>query len=513
MATENNSNPKKADIALIEGNRSVIVIHGVGSSTKRGSLLAKIVNLVADSLLESSIRDDLGPKRAVIEREMDIATNPPTAELRITAPDGETKATWTFKEAFWDDRFPPPAPSAVLRWLFKQGLSQLRNILAGLFKDPANSKTFYDLDELPLPAGEGEGWEARSRDSALYSLQLLVMGAILPPVFAAVLAIAFVFWLFYWVPQVGPMKGYLRWLHVLDPFLSGSLGDAKRYVEHGVWAASARKPLEDIVIGMLEAPYEDTGDITVVAHSLGCLITYDAFRKGGKIATLMADMEEERQRQLDAGQKAVEPRRKITFVSAGSAINQLLPVAQRSNLQAQERFNAGMDPAITGYVRCTDEVPTDARGRFYWLDIHARLDPLPSGPLKQDIVNQANVHPSQVKRRRVLNLENPIRDHSYYWQNRSEVAPRLARAINGGRYPWPEAGITRAKLEGHHRRLEELARWRLVVGAFLVAAMATLGLILAGPWDCLSYWVPVSIALVGVALYGAVRSWKLGDIS
>ena len=130
---------------LCSGSHGVIVIHGIGDNQKRGDLLAKIMNSLADALLESPARDETGGKvPPVIEREMEIATDPPSVTLHISAPDG-AKATWLCKEAFWADAFPAPAASSVLRWLLKQIGHQLKYVWNGFFRDPANNEDFSIL--------------------------------------------------------------------------------------------------------------------------------------------------------------------------------------------------------------------------------------------------------------------------------------------------------------------------------------------------------------------------------
>ena len=459
MATTRGDTAGRDPAAQGMRNQNIVVVHGVGQDTRRGDLLAKVVNLVADSLLESAVicRDEtIYP---VITREMDVTGETPTAKLHITAPGGEQPVTWTFKEAFWDDKFPPPPPSAVLRWLGIQMRSQLDSIRHGLLKDPDNSRTFYEPDRPPEDVPVEESRRVGRFDAAVFWLQHLALAAAVLLVFPVLWAAFCAFWLLYWVPRIGPLEQPLKGLERIDPFLSYVLGDAQRYVEDGVWAASARGVLEDIVIRWLIAPDDgETGGITIVAHSLGCLIAYDALADGGRIAAAVG-------RQSATGQ-----RKKITFVSVGSAITRLLPVAQGtgSSLQARERFDRALDPVITGFAGGDVDCPPRVREQFYWLDIHADMDPVPGGALPDKIVTKAGVYPCQVKRRRVSNLMNPVRDHSYYWCNRSEVGPRIARAINGGDYPWPEAGITKEKLEDHYGGLKGLIKLRYVVGALFV---------------------------------------------
>jgi hypothetical protein len=88
---------------------------------------------------------------------------------------------------------------------------------------------------------------------------------------------------------------------------------------------------------------------------------------------------------------------------------------------------------------------------------------------------QAKIHPEQIKRRRVINLDNPFRDHSYYWVNKDLVMPRIARAINGGTgYPWPRAGITPEKVERHIKGVAMLLTLRLSLTALVLINMGFL---------------------------------------
>jgi hypothetical protein len=123
--------------------------------------------------------------------------------------------------------------------------------------------------------------------------------------------------------------------------------------------------------------------------------------------------------------------------------------------------------------------------KFFWLDIYARRDPVPAGDLDDDIIVQAEVDPEwQVKRRKVINTDNIMFDHTSYWANKDTVMPRIARAINSGtEYPWPEAGITPEKLSHRAKYATRLGRLaKLVIGVVIAAGCVALGLKLAGIW-------------------------------
>lgn len=193
--------------------------------------------------------------------------------------------------------------------------------------------------------------------------------------------------------------------------------------------------------------------------------------------------------------------------------HQTFRMARKSNLYARLRFRQSLAPEITGYDHNANQSSQALQAKFFWPDIYARFDPVPAGALEPEIERQAKVRPTQVKRRRVINLDNPLRDHSYYWLNKNLVMPRIARAINGGtEYPWPEAGITQEKLARHIGGVAMLGILRLLVGAIIVACLVVLGLRLFGAIS-IPVTVPFIVALLGIGLYRTVRSWRFGDIS
>ena len=424
----------------------VVVIHGVGENQRPGEFLARVANGLADALEESG---------GIVDREMSIASDPTSGELHITDPSSTTHH-WIFREAFWADSFPAPAPWIVLRWMMRQAGSQLGDIWRGWWSDPANNEDFQGM----LRRSTDEtAWRANFFLKSVYRLELLAMGAVLVPLSVIMPAIYLVLWPLYWLPRIGPLERFLKFVHALDPFLSKSLGDTQSYVENGMWSASVRGVLERVVIDMLNDRHGQVDDITIVAHSMGCVVTYDALSRGGAIA-------DEVQRLSDAG----SPPKKITFVSLGSAINGSFRLARTSSPFAQERFSRPLDARITGYDPSVQQDPKDLKAKFFWIDVYSRFDPGPAGELDPEIEAQASIHPDQVKRRRVINLDNPLRDHSYYFVNKNLVAPRIARAINGGEhYPWPDAGITAEKVRRHIKGVAWLVALRLLLAAVVLA--------------------------------------------
>jgi len=486
-------------MALSVGRHGVIVVHGISENGQRGQILADVANSLADSLLESPAGSRRGlSEQPVVEREMDLTADPASATLSIRAPDG-TQATWVLKEAFWADAFPPPLASSVLRWMWRQIGGQLKYIWRGFWRDPANNEDYRPEGR---QAPEQPRWRAHRFITSVYRVELFMAGLVLVPLAVVVPALLFVLWPLYWMPRFDFLGRFLDWLHKLDPFLSMSLGDVKRYIEHGVWSASARGRLERVVTDMLNDVYGAVEDVTIVAHSMGAVVTYDALGEGGTIARVMGDLE------------ASGQRKKLTFVSVGSGINQVFRMAKTSNRYAQMRFSRPLARQITGFASKGGRKAGPLQDRFFWLDIYARFDPVPAGDLDDEVIKQAQVSDEQVKRRRVINLDNPVRDHSYYWKNKALVMPRIARAINGGtEYPWPEAGITDEKVRRHIQGVAVLVMLRLLMIVIVVGCLAVTGLTWLGVVAIFQYWVWLFFGLLAVGIYQAVRSARFGDIS
>jgi hypothetical protein len=459
-------------MALSPGNHGVIVTHGIGDNMKPGNLLADFTNYLCDALMESPGEGgDPG-----IRREADLSEDPPSVTLQIKSPGGE-KATWVCKEAFWGDAFPPPKASTVLWWLLTKNLfNQIKYVWDGIRKDPANDETFIPEQDKRIEEKRHPGppdWAAKTDQKSSYILLILKSASTLIwtiPVAVIIYLFLFLIWICQFLPSIGPLEKVLKWIHKFDPFLSNCLGDVQKYIEHGVWSANARARLEKVLIDMLNDQFGSVNDITIVAHSMGCVVTYDALAEGGKVA--------EEIKRLESKGKS----KKITFISVGSGINQVFRLAKKSNLYAQKQFERPLAKEVTGYETTPGKESKPLESKFFWLDIYARRDPVPAGDLDDDIIEQAKVDPErQVKRRKVINKDNIALDHTSYWENKDIVIPRIARAINGGtEYPWPEAGITPKKLSHRAKYATRLGRLTKIVISIVIVGCVVLVLRLAG---------------------------------
>jgi len=105
--------------------------------------------------------------------------------------------------------------------------------------------------------------------------------------------------------------------------------------------------------------------------------------------------------------------------------------------------------------------------RFHWLDMSARLDLVSAQWVKDHIWRNAQVIEANMRRRQLVNADNPARDHGLYFRNRDLVMPRVIKAVYGGP-PWAETDVTPARVRARVERLEDLTWIRL-------GTLATLG--------------------------------------
>ena len=207
----------------------------------------------------------------------------------------------------------------------------------------------------------------------------------------------------------------------------------------------------------------EIADITIIAHSAGCGVSYDVLAEGGVVAAAAAK----------------SPKR-LTLVTCGSAMNRLFWLSKESDTSPFTRrlSREPLDPAITGVgssPASSEDAQKALQARFYWLDIYARMDLVPAGPPVAEVVAMAHIDPCQLKRRPVINEDDLLRDHFGYFRNNDLVAPRLIRAIYGGDYPWTgttrfnSTQVTQDRIRHRTRGVALLQLLRFVLIAGIVA--------------------------------------------
>lgn len=384
----------------------VVVVHGQGAGRQRAGFLSEVANGIADSL------DEHG---GTVSREFSLDDRPATATIVAKAPDG-TIHRYEFVEGFWDDAFPPPRPHAVFLWVFRNAWSQLAHTFEAV-KDVANSRRGAEQPDADPQVSIPWYVNLVYRVQLVALLGLLLVALVLAVPLSLILYVLRVLADTPGVRLFGFWDRLLDWIQTLDPFMTKVMGDSKRYVEHGMWSASARGRVERAAKKLLA---DDVDDLAIIAHSAGCGVAYDALLDGSELAAA-----------LDGTQT------KLTLVTLGSAMNRYHLLSKQAGGGFARRYTGPLDQRLG--KRSAEQVASSTpppRERFYWLDIFARLDPVPAGGVRADLLAASQLDDSQLKRRRVINFDNPVEDHGGYFTNRGLVVPRLIRSISGGEYPW-----------------------------------------------------------------------------
>ena len=193
----------------------------------------------------------------------------------------------------------------------------------------------------------------------------------------------------------------------LEALVLTSIGDINMFTRHPEQAAVARKEVEQALNSL--SPRCD--DLYVVAHSLGCAVSYDT---------------------LVQPQNAERAARVRSLVTIGG----ILPMVWRTRPH-RESFDYSLPSGIR------------------WLNLWARFDPAEGGPIDDPRVQMAmpdraatdarqslrsllwlaplrSPEPATFEDVAVSNEDNIVLDHTSYWQNVDEVTPRIAREI------WPD---------------------------------------------------------------------------
>lgn len=196
----------------------------------------------------------------------------------------------------------------------------------------------------------------------------------------------------------------------LEGLVLTSIGDINMCTRHPEQAAAARAQVERA----LDALNPRCDEVCVIAHSLGCAVSYD---------TLVQPQNAER----------------TAHVRTLMTIGGILPMVWRTTPR-----RATFDAALPGKIR--------------WVNIWARFDPAEGGPIDKERATIAMpslqdygpaprrtvlwLPPHSVPRSEtfqdvtVSNEDDILRDHTTYWRNHHEVIPRIAFEI------WPDGAET-----------------------------------------------------------------------
>jgi hypothetical protein len=215
------------------------------------------------------------------------------------------------------------------------------------------------------------------------------------------------------------------------------------------------------------------------------------------------------------------------------------PFARRFAEQPLDARITGVAATKTGplVAAATADVVRALQGRFYWVDLFARMDLVPGGGLSPAAFAAARVDPCQLKRRQVMNEDSLLHDHFTYFDNQDLVTPRLIRAIYGGEYPWDgkrvkdTPRITADRIAHRTGGVAALQAIRLLLAGIIAAyvvfyfvsdafrawAARDAGAVINVDLGALGEFITLAAVLAGPILiayylYGFIRGWFFDDL-
>jgi nitrate reductase NapE component len=419
--------------------RGVILVNGIGQYQK-GEFLVRVVDPLVSYLESKGAKVDLHP-------EIALAASPdqpgaPQVTLKVYGPGGFSEE-WLVQEAYWQLTFQPPALGEMFTWGRQLTATELQEI-SRIAQDPLNlePERGHAPPQTLQPTAHPVQGEYPKRTQELYLNHAFVIKTVLRVAAMGGYGLLTLVWLllmlrrlpnppaflqqFSWVTAIvsGLTNAVNSLANAIYPFVVHGLGDVKVFIDSPIAADAIRRPFEDVVIGMLQD--ERVESITVISHSFGTVVSYDAMTKGRPIDLYLR---EHKDRRNIPGSDRPRP---FIWVTVGAALNRGYTITRLDvAAHAKERFRSP--------VAATLRTPPDA---FYWLNLYSRYDPVPAGPINLEFRQITQVKEERSKERSVINRDSLLLDHNAYWTNSSMVWPRIVRAICGGEYPWPRIEMT-----------------------------------------------------------------------
>ncbi|HMO95258.1 MAG TPA: hypothetical protein PKD27_04000, partial [Tepidiformaceae bacterium] len=372
--------------------RGIVVVHGVGSQKRADHL---------DLFTEPFVRflgSALGPENVELDVQPATETSGLAwATLHLKArPEGaddsaptEVVEEWHIREAWWARHFKPSASKTVLFWGLMAGITLViatgqhlwaRNIRRVLGKKQAKNPDAilgrpwdYESDAPTAVKDQGiwtivgAGWLKALADALVWAVWSIAFVSVMAVGFAGLLVL-YVFLLFP-LSFVFP-EAVAKIQRNLTDLLVASIGDqhaittrriaiagAANEVERALWTFLHPKALSGARATNPNFAGYDT--VTVVAHSAGCVVSYDAI--------VGRDVQEWLTNLGTNPPQGIEPLSRLNWVTVGSGLN----------LAWRMRRKSPQDAAFWRPLT-----------RINWLNIYARYDPVPQGAPPQGLVEQ-----------------------------------------------------------------------------------------------------------------------------
>ena len=389
-------------------HRGIVVVHGVGHQSRADQLDWVVESLVA--FLSGALGHNNVQLTARTEPGNDALAS---ARIRLTLPGAtEPFEEWHIREAWWAQSFRPSGSATVLGWALVAAYYHLVTTAQGVFGRGVARLAAR------TPQQNGSGVWNREETGKLHALFDIVVWLVITlgylfvyAVGAIVILPAYVFLL---LPLVALWPSAIGRLQVaLVNTLTGGIGDQHATTNRRVAAAGAA----DTVVRALwyfiapDRPGNSVYDtITVIAHSGGCVVSFDAL------------VRHDVRRWLSESTSL----RRVTLMTVGSGLN----LAWRMRAKRKARDCAFWDRPLGGQVN--------------WIDIYSRYDPVPQGPPPAEMVEAlVGPPPHPFVTVQVTNRDWPLSDHGAYWENFEEAMSRMVHAITDsrlGQQPLSELG-------------------------------------------------------------------------
>lgn len=249
----------------------IVVVHGQVNVLAAGDELAIVANAIADSLENAG---------GSVARTFAVIGGRATGTLTVTRPGApEPGDEFLFREGFWADSLPTAPAETVAKWMLTLGPKEAWRVVRGFWGNLANDR----IDD-----GKTSGFPQRAWLRLAFALELAPVTLLIGLIVALRVVLAPLVYALYSMTGIARsntlalLSPITSFLHRLDPFLSDVMGDSWRFIEDGMWSCNIR----DAVEGPLIAFFGDASvrDITIIAHSAGCGVAYDALAEGGVVA-------------------------------------------------------------------------------------------------------------------------------------------------------------------------------------------------------------------------------------
>jgi hypothetical protein len=470
--------------------RGIVVVHGVGHQS-RVDQLDWVVESLAAFLGRALGHDNVQLTARTSPGGDELAS----ARIRLTLPDKtEPFEEWHIREAWWAQSFRPSNSVTVLGWAVVAGWYHVLATARDVVGRSAGRLAGHRIQH------EESGVWTRDEAGKIHALFDIVVWLVITLGYVLVYAIAAVLILPLYVFLVLPLAvlwpaGIGRLQVALVNTLTGGIGDQHATTNRRVAAAGAADTVVRALWSFIapERPGNTRYDtVTVIAHSGGCVVSFDAL------------VRHDVRRWLSESDSL----RRITWITVGSGLN----LAWR--MRAKKAWDCAFWSRSLG-----DHVN--------WIDIYSRYDPVPQGAPPAEMVEAlAGPPPVPFVTVQVTNRDWPLSDHGAYWENFEEAMSRMVHAITDSRLGWqpltalggsyavqtPAAGATDAHplaapveqaIMAAPDRQRQVTTRRFA--SFLLIAAGVLFLITASP--SIGHW------LLGEQVTGPVLSWSGVDLS